>query len=260
MHLWHPTIVHFAIAFFVAAVVTEGLKLFTGKRFWGLVAKYHIMAAAIMSFLAVLSGFADYQVLFMNETGYRFIRSHTLVGFFVFILIQLMANYKFLMEKILPEKLKMVYLIVGGLGVGLVFGASFLGKAAVYSHGAGVTMAMMNYYETEKYLRELYGLDNLESPTRDDSLRAAKFYPGPDTSRMEHSDTLANHEQASTEQDPHHYSIHKPAHLEESTEADSHTTVPDNEQGVKSDSGHQERPAEPEHQEKTGDEHDGGHH
>lgn len=222
MHLWHPTVVHFAIAFFVAAVVAEGIKLFTGKRFWGLMAKYHILAAAVMSFLAVLTGFIDYQVIFMNETGYRFVKSHSFVGFFVFIVIQLMANYKFLMEKILPEKMKTIYLIIGGLGLGLVFGTSFLGKAAVYSHGAGVTMAMMNYYETEKYLKELYGLDKLEPPTLDDSLRAAEFYPGPDTT-SEEGDTLAQHSQPERDADSHSQSTHKSQHPNEENTSNHET-------------------------------------
>jgi len=91
-----------------------------------------------------------------------------------------------------------------------------LGKAAVYSHGAGVSVAMMNYYETEKYLKELYGLDELEPPTRADSLRAAEFYPGPD-STIQTADTLANAETES-ESEPEHkstsISIHKPKNLE----------------------------------------------
>lgn len=249
MHLWHPTIVHFAIAFFVAAIVTEGLKLFTGKRFWGLVAKYHILAAAVMSFLAVLSGFVDYQVIFMNETGYRFIKSHTLVGFFVFILIQLMANYKYLMEKMLPEKLKMVYLIVGGLGVGLIFGAAFLGKAAVYSHGAGVTMAMMNYHETEIYLKELYGLDQLEAPTGEDSLRAAEFYPGPDTSLTE-IDSLDHHEAEPHQTDTHELSQHKPPELEDNHKSEDSTHQD------KSVNEHQTSPTETKHDDgRSGDHH-----
>ena len=205
MHLVHPTIVHFAVAFFVASMVTEGIAMFTGKKFWALVAKYHILAAAVMSFIAVLTGFVDYKVIFMNETAYRFIKSHTLIGFLVFIIIQLMANYKYLMEKMLPEKYKMIYLIVGGLGIGLVFGASFLGKAAVYSHGAGVSIAMLNYYDTEKYLKELYGLNSLADPTREDSLRAAEFFPGPEKEHGE-SDTLAQHaEKSGHEKEMEHY-------------------------------------------------------
>jgi len=223
MHLWHPTVVHFAIAFFVAAVVTEGIKLFTGKRFWGLVAKYHILAAAAMSFLAIISGFHDFKRIFMSETGYQFLRSHILIGFFVFIIIQLMANYKFLMEKMLPEKYKMVYLIVGGLGIGLVFGASSLGYSAVYSHGAGVTIAMMKYNQTEKYLKELYGLDSLNNPTWEDSLRAAEFYPISDTVH-ETTDTLAHHENESHETDLQSYSIHKPKSTEESGEELKHSS------------------------------------
>jgi hypothetical protein len=144
------------------------------------------------------------------------------------------------MEKMLPEKMKMVYLIVGGLGVGLVFGASFLGKAAVYSHGAGVTTTMLDFYQTEKYLKELYGLESLQEPTRSDSIRAAEFYPGPDTLHPA-SDTLVNHGQKSQEEDPYHFSIHKPGNL---SDDQKETSASDKDQNIKGSGSDQSTPNE----------------
>lgn len=191
MHLLHPTIVHFAIALFVTSVIAESLNLITGKRFWGLVAKYHIITAAICTFLAVLTGFIDYAYTWRTEASYITLKSHIAIGFLVFIIIQLMANYRFLMAKMLPPKYRMVYLIMGGLGVGLVIGTSYLGKNAVYVHGTGVEAAMRNYQNTEEYLKKLYHLESLAEPTPEDSAYALQYRPGTDSLQMASDSTLS---------------------------------------------------------------------
>ena len=194
MYLWHPTIAYFAIAFFVTAMLTEGAKLLTGKRFWGLVSKYHLLAATVMALLAVITGIMDFQHTWGTYVGYRFLKAHAMIGFLVFIIIQMLAGYRYFMAKMLPEKYAMIYLVVGGLGLGLTFGASYLGREAVYTYGSGVRAAMLDFLGTEEYLKHLYGLDSLRTPTAQDSLRAAQYHPEADT--LEVSDTLAYHEQA----------------------------------------------------------------
>jgi uncharacterized membrane protein len=193
MHLWHPILAYFAAAFFVAALLAEGLNLFTGKRFWALVAKYHIISAAILSFLAVLSGIIDFKYIWEIETGYQFLHSHAVIGFALFVIIQLMANYRFVFQKILPAKYKTVYLVLGGLGLGLVFGASYMGKTAVYYHGTGVRAAMFKFQQTEEYLKHLYNLDRLDDPALQDSLRSLPYRPG-DDGLGESCDTLAQNQ------------------------------------------------------------------
>jgi len=189
MHLWHPTVAYFAAAFFLAAVVAEGISLFTEKRIWAVIARYHLIVAAVMSFFAVLTGIIDYRYVLFNEMSYQIIKSHATIGVFVFIVVVFMANYRFLMEKMLPDKLKMAYLVIGGLGLGLLFGASYLGRTAVYEYGTGVKASMFNFQQTEKYLKLLYGLEKLDPPTPVDSQRAAAVMPlfGQDTV----TDTLA---------------------------------------------------------------------
>jgi len=179
--MMHPMIVHFAVAFFVAAMIAESLSLLTGKRFWKLVADYHLMAAAAASLAAVITGFIDSRSIWMSDLGFETLQAHMIVGLIVFFIIQLMANYRFYMHKMLPEKMKMGYLVLGGLGLGLIFGTAFLGKTAVYNYGTGVYAAMHNYEQTEQYLAKLYGLDELPIPTAEDSLLALPFKPGYDS-------------------------------------------------------------------------------
>jgi uncharacterized membrane protein len=199
MYLWHPTIAYFAIAFFVAAMLTEGVKLLTGKRFWGLVAKYHLLAAAIMAVLAIITGITDFGHTWGTVVSYRFLKAHALIGFFAFFIIQLLVLYRYFMVKMLPEKYGMIYLIVGGLGLGMIFGTSYLGREAVYTYGAGVRAAMLDFLATEDYIKHLYGIDSLKEPSRADSLRAAQYLPGADTLHVEEADTLAYHEQQQSE-------------------------------------------------------------
>jgi len=191
MYMLHPTIVHFAITFFVAAITAEALYLVTGKRFWGLVTKYHIVLAAAFALAAVITGFIDYGYIWMSEPGYRHLRAHMVLGFIVFFIIQFMANYRLYMHKILPEKMRTGYLIMGGLGLGLIFGAAIIGKSAVYDHGAGVRTAMMKFVQTEEYLKKLYGLDHLPPPDAADSLLALEYLPHYDDSLVSITDTLA---------------------------------------------------------------------
>jgi uncharacterized membrane protein len=194
MYLFHPMIVHFAVAFFVAAMATEALFILTGKRFWGLVTKYHILLAAVSALAAVITGFIDYGYIWMSEPGFRYLRAHMILGFIVFFIIQFMANYRLYMHKILPEKMRLGYLIMGGLGLGLIFGAAVIGKTAVYDQGTGVRAAMMKFTQTEEYLKKLYGLENLPAPGAADSLLALEFMPHFDDSLAIKSDTLAQAE------------------------------------------------------------------
>jgi len=191
MYLLHPTIVHFAVAFFVAAMIAEALCLLTGKRFWGLVTKYHILLAAVSALAAVITGFIDYGYIWMSEPGFRHLRAHMVLGFIVFFIIQFMATYRLYMHKIMPEKMHLGYLVMGGLGLGLVFGVAIIGKAAVFDHGTGVQAAMMKFTQTEEYLKKLYGLEHLPAPGTADSLYALEFMPHFDDSLAFKSDTLA---------------------------------------------------------------------
>jgi uncharacterized membrane protein len=193
MQLWHPAITYFAVAFLLAAVISEALNLFTRKRFWALVAKYHLLCAAVLALFAVVTGFIDYRHIWKIQTGYQFLQAHIIIGFISFFIIQLMANYRFIMQKMLPSKIKIVYLAAMSLGLGLVLGASHLGKTAVYHHGTGVRTSMFKFEQTELYLKNLYGLEKLDPPTVDDSLRALIYLPLND-SIPEPADTLAQAE------------------------------------------------------------------
>ena len=181
MHHLHLTIVHFAVALFVAAMICEALRLFIDKEFWTLAAKYNLAAAAVSSFIAVLTGLIDFRLMWMTEFGYMYLKTHMVLGLMVFFVFQLMANYRILFQNILPKSAFTAYLVVGGVGLGLLFGAANLGKTSVFKYGAGVSSVMLNRYETESYLMKLYNLNDLPIPTAEDSLRAMPFRPVEDT-------------------------------------------------------------------------------
>lgn len=191
MNQLHPTIAYFAASLLVLTMFAEAFKLVTGRRFWALVAKYHIAAAAAMTFLAALTGLIDYNLSWISEDGLTVIKPHLVLGIFVFIIVLLMADYRYLLQKSLPPKFNMIYLITGGLALGFMFGTSSLGKAGVYQFGAGVNEAMVNFQQTEEYLKKLYGLETLPPPTAEDSLLALPLMPGGDTLAANY-DTLAN--------------------------------------------------------------------
>jgi uncharacterized membrane protein len=190
MYQLHPMIGYFAAALLLLAMIADTFKLVTGKRFWGLVAKYHIAAAAAMTFLAALTGLIDYNLGWLPEDGLYVIKAHLALSIFAFVIVLLMANYRYLLQKSLPPKFNAIYLITGGLALGFMFGTSSLGKVGVYRYGAGVNEAKTNFQQTEEYLKKLYGLDALPPPTAEDSLLALPLRPGGDTLAANY-DTLA---------------------------------------------------------------------
>jgi len=196
MNLLHPAIAYFAVALLVLAMISEALKLTTGRRFWALVAKYHIAAAAVTTFLAALTGLVDYNSSWMSEDGRSVLKAHLALGIFVFVVVLLMANYRYLLQKSLPPKFNLMYLVIGGLALGLMFGTASLGKVGVFRFGSGVNAAMLNFNQTEEYLKKLYSLDSLPPPGREDSLLALPLKPIEDTLAANY-DTLATEAAAS---------------------------------------------------------------
>ena len=191
MYQLHPVVAYFAATLLVLAMVAESLRFVSGKRFWALVAKYHIAAAAFMTFMAALTGLIDYNMSWMTENGLSVIKIHLALGMVAFIIVLLIANYRFFFQKNLPSKVSIFYLITGGIALGCMFGTSSLGNIGVYRYGTGVNEAMINFQKTEEYLKRLYGLEDLPPPTPEDSLLALPLKPSGDTLAANY-DTLAN--------------------------------------------------------------------
>lgn len=166
----HPTFVHLVIALFIMAMICEAISLLTGKETWPQFAKYNIGAAAVLSFIAVLIGSIEYRTLWMTEYGYIYLQTHMILGVLVFFIIQLLANYRILLEKMLPKSAFTAYLILCGICLGLLSGTASLGKTGVYKYGAGVSAAMLNRLETEEYLKKQYQLAAIPALIDKDSL------------------------------------------------------------------------------------------
>lgn len=170
MHLLHPVMIAFSIVLFMLVMVYEALGLITGKRLWPILAKIHIVFAALAVFLTALSGLIDFKTTWMTEDGYRTMNTHKTLGITIFIIILLLANYRYLFQKMLPSVMFKVYLASGAICLGLILGTAYIGCAGVFYHGTGVKQAMINYTKTEEYLKKLYKLDELPQPTASDSL------------------------------------------------------------------------------------------
>ncbi|MCD6161874.1 MAG: DUF2231 domain-containing protein [candidate division Zixibacteria bacterium] len=170
MNLIHPTIVHLAIALFIMSMICEALSLITSKKTWPQFAKYYIGASAVMSFIAIITGSVDYRTLWMTEYGYIYLQTHMILGVLVFFIIQLLANYRILLQKMLPKSAFTAYLILCGICLGLLSGTASLGKTGVYKYGAGVSAAMLNRLETEEYLKKQYQLAAIPALIDKDSL------------------------------------------------------------------------------------------
>jgi len=76
----HSIAVHFAVALFVVAMICEALTQFTGKRFWKLVTKYQLAAAAVSALLAVITGFYDFSNIWATDFGLSNLKTHLVMG------------------------------------------------------------------------------------------------------------------------------------------------------------------------------------
>jgi|GEM_PF-2625273 len=179
MHRW---IVEFALVITALAVVYEILVQLSGRRLWVIMAKWHMGIAAAAMFLSVLTGLVDSKFTWATAEGKQLMASHEALGFGLFFLILLLANYRLLLYKLLPAKLFNVYFGLCGLCLGLLFGIGQIGKLSIYQYGVGVNAAMITHEENMEYIKALYNLHELPTPSADDSLRASPLKPiAPDT-------------------------------------------------------------------------------
>lgn len=210
LHRW---IVEFALVVTAMAMAYEILVLFSGKRLWNIMAKLHIVGAAVLMYLAALSGVIDIKTAWMTAEGKQLMAFHKIFGLVLFFFIWLMANYRLLFQKLLSEKISYAYIGLGALSLGLLFGISQMGKIGVYRYGIGVNAAMLTHDSSVEYLKALYNLDELPVPTAEDSLRAAPLKPiPPDTTNMIFLDSIHGSSPINQEKTAHHLEPHGSDH------------------------------------------------
>ncbi len=153
----HPLFVHFPIAFFLGALMMEGIAIFRGERFH-LAATWMCYFGAVTAIITVLTGFiAEYSLAATDPRGHdspahnhihihrNFMIASTLLGVFLALYL-FWINYK---EKWVLHRIRFF--------IGLVFLSLLIslgadrGARLVYEFGAGVNPKVLKEIPHEEH-------------------------------------------------------------------------------------------------------------
>ncbi len=141
MFLWHPIIVHFAIALLSIAVITDLIYLITKKENFQDISTYLLVLGTLSAVGAVLTGHQAEETVMKNPQIENLINTHESSGeITMWIFIVLTASRFFYMKFKLFEKVtKWPYYVLGIIALLFLLRTGILGGEMVYIHGVGIS-------------------------------------------------------------------------------------------------------------------------
>ena len=136
--VFHPIVVHFAIALTLFGFVMDGLGSLRGHDHMQQIGRGCFLAGVVALGLAVLSGWVEQELprpaSVFDEQMQSVLLQHEYLGYGLFALFLVLAVVRLRMHTRLP----VAFVLLGALGlVGLVI-QGYLGGELVYRYGAGV--------------------------------------------------------------------------------------------------------------------------
>lgn len=141
MFLWHPIIVHFAIALLSIAIITDFLYLISKKEHFWQIATYLLLLGTVSSIGAVLSGHQAQDAVLKNPEVDKLIAVHMTSGeitMWIFIVL-IVIRFLFIKFKLFDKSIKWVYYLIGIIGFAFLLRTGILGGEMVYVHGVGIS-------------------------------------------------------------------------------------------------------------------------
>ncbi len=133
----HPIVDHFTIALFTLVVIFEiGGWLFKKEGLMN-AAAWNLPIAAVAAIISYLSGRFMAEPLPHPEAAHELMETHETLALIAMIVIVALTLWRFFIGKRLLEKLKIYYLLVGLVGLMILFATGFYGGKLVFKHGAG---------------------------------------------------------------------------------------------------------------------------
>jgi uncharacterized membrane protein len=129
-NMFHPIIVHFPIALFIAGLFLDLLGLFRGDRNLNAAGWYNLVLAAISALGALATGYASVLKMRVPLTG--LIREHMLLAVAGTILMWVMVGLRVHRHEKINPALRMVYYVVAAVTCILISIAGHLGGTYVY--------------------------------------------------------------------------------------------------------------------------------
>ena len=139
MHLIHPALVHFSVAFLVAGGLLEGLGILLRRQPWERAGAALVLAGTISLAPTVIAGFVAQNSVAGFNGGTADVQLHERFGLMLFGLFAALMMWKGWNQGRLPEDQKPLYAVLVLAGVILTMATAWFGGHLVYGYGIGVT-------------------------------------------------------------------------------------------------------------------------
>ena len=140
MHLLHPALVHFAIAFLVAGGLAESIGILASRERAERFGAILVVLGTLVLVPTVASGFLALNIVTLHAGSEEVMGAHERMGIVLLGTFLALALWKGWHRGRIPEAQRPIYAIalLGGVAMGI--GTAWLGGAVVYAHGVGVRL------------------------------------------------------------------------------------------------------------------------
>ncbi len=138
IRLWHPILVHFAIALFVISVLLDLAGRLTGRREYHRAAWFNLVLGALASIVTVGLGMTAEVYSSPTAAAHATLDLHKLLAFGSLALILLLLAWRYALRGEFPTRGALLYLVLGITGMSTIGAAAYYGGEMVYKHGTAV--------------------------------------------------------------------------------------------------------------------------
>jgi uncharacterized membrane protein len=139
MHLIHPALVHFTVAFLVTGGLLEAAGILMGKEPRERAGAVLVLAGTLFLAPTVVAGFLAQNSVAGFNGGEAYVNLHERFGLVLLGLFAALAMWKGWYQGKLPADQKVLYAVLVLAGVVLTLATAWIGGHLVYGYGIGVT-------------------------------------------------------------------------------------------------------------------------
>lgn len=141
LFLWHPIIVHFAIALLSIAVITDFIHLITQKEHFRQIATYLLLLGTASAIGAVLTGHQAESAIDATPQIEELINTHKNSGEITMWIFVGLTTLRFVYFKFnyFEKPIRWIYYLLGIVAFSFLLRTGILGGEMVYIHGVGIS-------------------------------------------------------------------------------------------------------------------------
>lgn len=153
IRLIHPTVVHFAIGLFVISVFFDLLGKLLKLQSFHQAGWLNLVIGAIAAMISVAFGMVAELHLKPSLIAHTTLDLHKILAFSTLAVISILLVWRVGLRGSFPARGGLLYLLLSGIGVGLIGGTGYYGGEMVYRHGAAVRM--VDEFTRERYWKQV---------------------------------------------------------------------------------------------------------